>query len=349
VAAGNAATRQVRHYLWRMASDRDDLRSRPAREPRSEDRLEVNAGVTDEAVSYDSLSVPGPRATPLQEAAVDEVFDERAVAHQSDELETLARRSTELLEQLQAALVPRARIDERWGVAWRYRPSDDRMRIGGDFLGVLERRNGSLALLIGDVSGRGAAAAGLGATLRSAWLATIHAGISTSEIPVVLDRLLEHHTNSPGAFATACFVEIDPVEREVRAVSAGHDPPLLITPQATTTLQIDPGPALGFGLRRNWPLVRAELPSPGALLLYTDGLTESRERPGVPRLGIEGLVASVDGPRMLAAPPGEALHELLDVSMAGSIHELDDDLALMLVAPQPQFVRDRRQVASDAS
>jgi serine phosphatase RsbU (regulator of sigma subunit) len=264
------------------------------------------------------------------------------------ELEALARRSAELLNQLQAALVPRARIDERWGVAWRYRPSDDAMRIGGDFLGILERPNGSLALLIGDVTGRGAAAAGLGATLRSAWLATIHAGISTSEIPAVLDRLLEHHTRDPGVFATACFVEVDPGAREIRAISAGHDPPFLITPQATTTLQIEPGPALGLRLTRGWPLARVELPSPGALLLYTDGLTESRAEPGAPRIGVEGLRALVDPQRMLTSPAGQALDGLLDMSLSDTIHELDDDLAMMLVAPRPEFVRTRSQRVPDA-
>jgi serine phosphatase RsbU (regulator of sigma subunit) len=255
----------------------------------------------------------------------------------------LARLSAELLNQLQAALVPRARIDERWGVAWRYRPSDDAMRIGGDFLGVLERPNGSLALLIGDVSGRGAAAAGLGATLRSAWLATIHAGISTDEIPAVLDRLLEHHTREPGVFATACFVEIDPRAREIRAVSAGHDAPLLITPLAARTLRVDPGPALGLGLPRHWPLARVELPSPGALLLYTDGLTESRAAPGAPRLGVDGLLAIAQAQRSLTSSGGQALDELLDVSLSDSIHKLDDDLAVMLVAPRPEFVRTRSQ------
>jgi serine phosphatase RsbU (regulator of sigma subunit) len=303
----------------------------------------VTEAVAGEAVSYDRLSVPGPRATPLRGTPAPEPPTGRAIPHRLGELEALARRSAELLNQLQAALVPRARIDERWGVAWRYRPSDDAMRIGGDFLGILERPNGSLALLIGDVTGRGAAAAGLGATLRSAWLATIHAGISTSEIPAVLDRLLEHHTRDPGVFATACFVEVDPCAREILAVSAGHDSPLLITPQGTTTLQIDPGPALGLRLRPDWPLARVELPSPGALLLYTDGLTESRAGPDVPRIGVEGVRALVDAQRILTYPAGQALDELLDLSLSDSIHQLDDDLAMMLVAPRPEFVRSRSQ------
>lgn len=295
-----------------------------------------------EDVRYDRLSVPGPRAEP-RGAAVAGVRDARDADPRRPKLDALAQRSAELLAQLQRALVPRARIDERWGVAWRYRPSDDAMRIGGDFLGVLERQNGSLALLIGDVSGRGAAAAGLGATLRSAWLAAIHGDISTSEIPAVLDRLLEHHTNDPGVFATACFVEVDPSAGEVRAVSAGHDPPLLITPQATTTLPVDPGPALGLGLLRHWPLTRVELPCPGALLLYTDGLTETRGGADAPRIGVEGLRGRVEARRVLAQPAGQALDELLDASLPQNIHEFDDDLAVMLVAPRPEFVRSRHE------
>ncbi len=325
-----------------MDSDNEGPRPQRTREPHGDVGARLNGAVAGEDVSYDRLSVPGPRAMPLRGAARAALPNGRVAAPR---FAALAKRSGELLDQLQAALVPRARIDERWGVAWRYRPSDDRMRIGGDFLGVLERRDRSLALLIGDVSGRGASAAGLGATLRSAWLATIHGGISTSEIPAVLDRLLEHHTSDPGVFVTACFVEIDPVAREVRAAAAGHDPPLLITPGTTTMLQIDPGPALGLGLRRDWPLARVDFSSPGALLLYTDGLTESRDRPGAPRLGVAGLMGSIDARRMLAAPPGQALDELLDVSMGGSIHELDDDLAVMLVAPRPQFVQSRSDSA----
>lgn len=286
-------------------------------------------------MSYDRLTVPGARAVQPRTGTAGESPERRGADRRRADPDFLARRSAELLDQLQAALVPRARIDQRWGVAWRYRPSDDEMRIGGDFLGVLERHDGSLALLIGDVAGRGAAAAGLGATLRSAWLATIHARISMSEIPTVLDRLLEHQTDGSGVFATACFAEVDASANVVRAISAGHDPPFLITPGATTTLRVDPGPALGLGLTRARPLSRMDLPSPGAILLFTDGLTETREGPGVPRLGVDGLRERIDQSRMLAQPAQDALDELLELSLPAGIHGLDDDLAVMLVSPRP--------------
>jgi serine phosphatase RsbU (regulator of sigma subunit) len=332
-----------------MHSDSEGPGPRRIGESRGDGVDELAEVVAGDDVRYDRLSVPGPRAVRPSEAAVARVRGGRDQGR--DELDALAQRSAELLEQLQRALVPRARIDERWGVAWRYRPSDDAMRIGGDFLGVLERQNGSLALLIGDVTGRGAGAAGLGATLRSAWLATIHAGISTSEIPAVLDRLLEHHTSDPGVFATACFVEIDPSAGEVRAISAGHDPPLLITPLATTTLPVDPGPALGLGVSRDWPLARVELPSPGALLLYTDGLTEAHGGPDAPRIGVEGLRGFVEASNVLTQRAWQALDELLEASLPESVHELDDDLAVMLVAPSPELVRSRRdpETASKSS
>jgi serine phosphatase RsbU (regulator of sigma subunit) len=321
-----------------MHSDDEGAGRRPPPETRDDVADEPDGVAAAENVRYDRLSVPGPRAVRARGAA----GDGSEAKDGPDQLDALAERTTELLEELQRALVPRARIDERWGVAWRYRPSDDAMRIGGDFLGVLERPTGSLAVLIGDVSGRGAAAAGLGATLRSAWLSTIHAGISTSEIPAVLDRLLEHHTNDPGVFATACFVEVDPAAGEVHAISAGHDPPLLITPLATTALPVEAGPALGLGISRSWPRLRVELPCPGALLLYTDGLTELRASPDAPRIEVEGLRGQVEATNVLSRPAGQALDALLDASLPESIHELDDDLAIMLVAPRPEFIRSRR-------
>lgn len=76
--------------------------------------------------------------------------------------------SQQLLHQLEQALVPRIKIGPRWSLAWRYHAAVRSMLLCGDFLGACERRDGSLALVIGDVAGHGVAAAGTGATLRAA-------------------------------------------------------------------------------------------------------------------------------------------------------------------------------------
>ena len=98
--------------------------------------------------------------------------------------------SKQFLRQLEQALVPRMRVDERWHIAWRYRPSVSTMLLGGDFIGVAERSDGSLSLLIGDVTGHGPAAAGTGAMLRAAWLGAVQGDVALEAIPPMLHRLL---------------------------------------------------------------------------------------------------------------------------------------------------------------
>jgi hypothetical protein len=60
------------------------------------------------------------------------------------------------------------------------------------------------------------------------------------------------------------------------------------------------------------------------------------------------LRARIDAQRILSSLAGQALDELLDVSLSDSIHQLDDDLAVMLVAPRPEFVRTRWQHVPDS-
>jgi serine phosphatase RsbU (regulator of sigma subunit) len=102
-----------------------------------------------------------------------------------------------------------------------------------------------------------------------------------------------------------------------------------------------------LGLSRQWPLTRVELPSPGALLLYTDGLTETHGGPDAPRIGVEGLRERVEPTRVLTQPAWQALDELLDASLPETIRELDDDLAVMLVVPTPELVRARARPEPD--
>lgn len=60
------------------------------------------------------------------------------------------------------------------------------MLLGGDFLGIHEQQDGILSLLIGDVTGRGAAAAGTGAMLRAAWLTSVHAELELQALRACL-------------------------------------------------------------------------------------------------------------------------------------------------------------------
>jgi PAS domain S-box-containing protein len=239
--------------------------------------------------------------------------------------------SRQLLRQLEQALVPRTKISARWELAWRYRPSLNTMLLGGDFIGVCERPNGSLSMLIGDVTGRGPTAAGTGAMLRAAWHGLALADVVMDEIPELLHRLLMSQDDTGVTLATVCLAEVDRSVRELRLIRAGHDSPLLITPSAVTPLDEDHGPALGLSESGTWPLQRIRLQDDAALMFFTDGLTERRLAPRSARLGFDELLPRIDPHAMLSQAPGAAIDELLARLFPSGTDELEDDLAVMLL------------------
>lgn len=240
--------------------------------------------------------------------------------------------SKQLLRQLEQALVPRMEISNRWDLAWRYRPSVNAMLLGGDFIGVCEPPNGSLSLLIGDVTGHGPAAAGTGAMLRAAWLGAAQAGVPMKSLPALLHRLLVNQADrSASPLATVCLVEIDPAARELRLIRAGHDCPVLIKPDGAAPIDSEHGPALGLESASRWPLQRAALRDESAIMMFTDGLTERRPAPRAPRLGYSDLVPRIDAAEMLATPPGRAIDTMLARFFPQGTDQLEDDLAVILV------------------
>jgi len=238
----------------------------------------------------------------------------------------------QLLRRLEQALAPRMHVDHRWQLAWRSQPSVTTMLLGGDFIGVCERRDGSLSLLIGDVTGHGPAAAGTGAMLRAAWLGAVQADVAIGSVPEVLQRLLINHADRDATtLATVCLAQVDPMAQELQLIRAGHDSPLLITDSAVTALDRDPGPALGLPGPSNWPLHRVPLPTHAAIMLFTDGLTERRTSDGSGRVGFDELLARLDAHAMLTQPPEQAIDEMLARVFPNGTEHLEDDLAVILL------------------
>jgi PAS domain S-box-containing protein len=240
--------------------------------------------------------------------------------------------SKQLLRQLEQALVPRMKLHERWRLAWRYRPTVNTMLLGGDFIGVAERADGSLSLLIGDVTGHGPAAAGTGAMLRAAWLGAVQADVALESIPMMLDRLLVDQADREASkMATVCLVEVDPEAQQLRIVRAGHDSPLLITRESVTALNRVHGPALGLGVSATWPVRDVDVPAEAALMLFTDGLTERRPLRRRGRLGFDELVPQIDAPMLLDRPPEQAIDTMLVELFPNGTDTLEDDLAVILL------------------
>jgi PAS domain S-box-containing protein len=252
-------------------------------------------------------------------------------------LERARRYDTEatLARGLQEALLPRRLSSHpRLDTAGRYLPGTQGIDVGGDWYDVVEAGDG-LALVIGDVQGRGVQAAATMGQLRSAVRAFAVGDHPPDEVMSGTNRLLIDL--DPGQFASCCYIRLDPVTGAARAARAGHPQPLLRHPDGRTdVLDLPGGVVLGVDPDAHYPVTELRL-EPGAVLaLYTDGLVE---RPGA------DIDEGVDALRTSLAVAGARVTKTDDASLAGVADELieearraldrPDDIAVLLAALRP--------------
>jgi serine phosphatase RsbU (regulator of sigma subunit) len=235
-----------------------------------------------------------------------------------------------LHRELVGSLVPAPRLRRvDVSVASLYRPGEQRLELGGDFYAAIQRDDDSIALLVGDVSGHGPAAAAMAAMLRAGWEALVEAGVSPEARLRSLNRLLLAHAQYEEFFATVCSVVIDPGLNAATVALAGHPPPILASAGAAVPFDAPTGMPLGVSDVAAWTPARVTLPRPFSLLLYTDGVIEGRAAP----LARERFGETRLDDLFRASPArGRALLEqiLLEASEAHG-GPLPDDAALLLL------------------
>jgi anti-sigma regulatory factor (Ser/Thr protein kinase) len=199
-------------------------------------------------------------------------------------------------------------------VAARYLPAGAE-EIGGDWFDVIALPEDRVAITMGDVAGHGIEAGALMAGLRHSVRAYALDGHPPAAIAERVDRLF------PGEFATFIFLVYDPATCMIRYANAGHLPPLLITPDGTTSF-LDQARSVPLGLEHGVPFTEEELHVPhcGTILVYTDGLMERRGE------GIASRLAECRRVEVGAPTDPEALcnHVLRELPPDGS-----DDVAIL--------------------
>ncbi len=245
-----------------------------------------------------------------------------------------------LYRRFQASLSPAVKVETPFiQVATFYRPGEGRMLLGGDFIDAVTRPNGSVAAVIGDVTGHGPDAAALGASLRAAWRALALRGASLQANMKTLNSLTLDESDRAeqgelglGLLATVCAVEIDAAGRRARFVNAGHPMPLLMG-SGVVPLEHTPGMMLGVEQYGDWAPHEVTLPREWGLLLYSDGIVEARMSPGSgARLGLTGFLPAVADLWRRRATGATDLQTLVDGVQAGRDGVLEDDVTLLLLA-----------------
>ena len=232
--------------------------------------------------------VKGEVDAPLLLRAVRYAIQRRKAEVQERELYRAQVRDYET-NRLERALLPTPLVgDGALEVLVGYRAGRDGL-LGGDFYDVVERADGSVAAVVGDVAGHGPDEAALGATLRTAWRTSVLADLPSAKVLDVVEQILSAERGRPEIFATLVMVVVAPDRRSLDLFLCGHPAPFLLGVPTVPLPSDHAGRALGIPVLGGWQSQRVELGESWRVILFTDGMLETTVLDSDERLGEEGL------------------------------------------------------------
>ncbi|MGY5127038.1 ATP-binding SpoIIE family protein phosphatase [Streptomyces nigrescens] len=261
-------------------------------------------------------------------------------------------------DELQLTMLPSS-LPETTGVrlASRYLPAAGTTQVGGDWYDAIPLPGNRVALVVGDVMGHSLTSAAIMGQLRTTVQTLARLDLPPEEVLYHLDeqaqRLGSEH------MATCLYAIYDPISQRLQVADAGHPPPVLLHADGSgEVLQVPPGAPIGVG---GVPFETVEMPAPtgATLLLYTDGLVESRNMDVW--TGVELLRTRLEAAALLASPPLETLCDAVLTLLDPDAR--DDDVALIaarfdgfpprnvaywFLSPQPQTAGRARQLTRRA-
>ncbi|MBP0458220.1 ATP-binding SpoIIE family protein phosphatase [Streptomyces montanisoli] len=237
-------------------------------------------------------------------------------------------REAYIADELQRTMLPE-NLPQPTGVrlASRYLPAAETARVGGDWYDAIPLPGSRVALVVGDVMGHSMTSAAVMGQFRTTAQTLAGLDLPPQEVLHHLDEQAQRLGTD--RMATCMYVVYDPVAHRITIANAGHPPPILLHMGGRAeVLKVPPGAPIGVG-GVDFEAVELDAPSGATLLLYTDGLVESRLRDVW--TGIEQLRERLEATSRLTgpdhAPPLEALcDDVLDVLGPG---DRDDDIALL--------------------
>jgi serine phosphatase RsbU (regulator of sigma subunit) len=236
------------------------------------------------------------------------------------------RRELELGRQIQHDMLPRVPLT--LGLMDVRGISVPAREVGGDFFNYFRLADGSVALLVGDVSGKGVGSALLMANMQASLRTRLSLGQDLAALAAELDRDVESST-SGRVYATLFVGIFDPVSRQLRWVNAGHNPQLVVRKNGGLERLESTGCPIGLLPGGTYVERRAQLNAGDLLFFYTDGCVDAENAAG-DMFGLERLEA------LLATSAGCTGDQLLECAEAAvgrfrGGHEPSDDATMMVV------------------
>ncbi|MGW3496991.1 SpoIIE family protein phosphatase [Streptomyces sp. NPDC001020] len=237
-------------------------------------------------------------------------------------------REAYIADELQRTMLPET-LPNPTGVrlASRYLPAAETARVGGDWYDAIPLPGSRVALVVGDVMGHSMTSAAIMGQLRTTAQTLAGLDLPPQEVLHHLDEQAQRLGTD--RMATCLYAVYDPVSHRITIANAGHPPPVLLyLGGEAEVLRVPAGAPIGVG-GVDFEAVELDAPAGATLLLYTDGLVESRLRDvwtGIEQLR-EKLAATAQLTGTDHPPPLEALcDEVLDMLGPG---DRDDDIALL--------------------
>ncbi|MDI9883275.1 SpoIIE family protein phosphatase [Streptomyces sp. HNM0645] len=252
------------------------------------------------------------------EIALSATFDRLTAA------QTQAALRHQLVLQLQQAIVPEVpelQLLPGLQVAARYRPAAEEYRVGGDWYDVLPLPDGRVLVVTGDIAGHGIDSVTGMVALRNALRGLAFTGHTPGRLMAWLNEVTLQTHGHPTA--TAVCGLYDPSDRSLCWASAGHLPPVLLREGAADLLEPPRSILLGAVPAAAYQETVTRLEPGDTLMLYTDGLVESR------RTGIDESLDRLRRAVERLAPAG--LDEQADALLAAVTGDTDDDTSLVVV------------------
>jgi len=249
---------------------------------------------------------------------------ERARLYEEEQILAILKKEMEIAGIVQKNLLPTFPIHyphcECSGI---HIPS---LEIGGDYMDIIPYSDGSLAVIMADVSGKGIGSAMIMSMVKSACSLLVKQDKGPKEIVHELNDVLYNHT-APDIFVTCNIVKINSEKNTLISINAGHEAPLLRNVQGTI-VQLQKG-CMVLGVKSQLQEIECEelsIAQGDILCLYTDGVYDSSLEQ---KVILSTMLGTIDHNTSLSAV--EFLDDILkQQAMQSAEYPVDDKTLLLL-------------------
>ncbi len=245
---------------------------------------------------------------------------------QRERMEHELELATEIQQRFQPSAPPIVEGYEFQGISFSC------YEIGGDYYDFIPRQDGKMLIALGDVSGKGTAAALLMSSLHASIHAQAAAKSSLDETVLSVNQYLAENTPA-NRFVTLFIAELDPTNGSLKYINAGHNPPLIGRSDGSVAQLSSGGFPLGIIPGAEFELGETHLDPGEALVVYSDGVSEANnirdEEFGMDRL--------IDVVRRNLAASAAGMRDKVESALSAFTltAPANDDITLVIVKRMP--------------